>query len=238
MPDRSTGDESLHIAIVDDHPLFREGVAHILEQQAGIEVVAQGASAADAIAIAERHLPDVMLLDVSMPGGGLAAIRHIATAWPVIRVIMLTVSEQEDDVTTALRAGARAYVLKGVSSRDLTRVVRAVAAGEVYVTPSLATSLLYDLSSGGGSGGGGGTPTTGASGGRSARLLDDLTDREREILEHVAEGDSNKEIAVRLQISEKTVKHHMTNILQKLQARNRVEAALIARTHGTGRGAG
>jgi two-component system, NarL family, nitrate/nitrite response regulator NarL len=242
MPDRPTGDESLHIAIVDDHPLFREGVAHILEQQAGIEVVAQGASASDAIAIAERHLPDVMLLDVSMPGGGLAAIRHIATAWPVIRVIMLTVSEQEDDVTTALRAGARAYVLKGVSSRDLTRVVRAVAAGEVYVTPSLATSLLYDLSSGsggGGSGGGnGGAAATSAGGGRPARLLDDLTDREREILEHVAEGDSNKEIAVRLQISEKTVKHHMTNILQKLQARNRVEAALIARTHGTGRGAG
>jgi len=231
MPERVGGDESLHIAIVDDHPLFREGVAHILGQQAGIAVVAQGASAAEAIAIAERHLPDVMLLDVSMPGGGLAAVQHIAAAWPVVRAVMLTVSEQEDDVTAALRAGARAYVLKGVSSRDLIAVVRAVAAGEVYVTPSLATSLLYDLSRGGGAGG--------AAGGASVvRPLDELTDREREILERVAEGDSNKEIAVRLQISEKTVKHHMTNILQKLQARNRVEAALIARTHVPGRGTG
>lgn len=223
------GDDLLHIAIVDDHPLFREGVAHILEQQPGIDVVAQGASADEAIAIAGRYLPDVLLLDVSMPGGGLEAVRHIATAWPVIRVIMLTVSEQEDDVTTALRAGARAYVLKGVSSRELISVVRTVAAGEVYVTPSLATSLLYELS------GGGANPAR--SGGRAAepQPLDDLTDREREILEHVADGDSNKEIAARLQISEKTVKHHMTNILQKLQARNRVEAALIARTHANGR---
>lgn len=216
-------DDLLHIAIVDDHPLFREGVAHILGQQPGIDVVAQGASADEAIAIAGRYLPDVLLLDVSMPGGGLNAVRHIATAWPVIRVIMLTVSEQEDDVTMALRAGARAYVLKGVSSRELITVVRTVAAGEVYVTPSLATSLLYDLS------GGGATPA------RAVEPLDELTDREREILEHVADGDSNKEIANRLQISEKTVKHHMTNILQKLQARNRVEAALIARTHANGR---
>lgn len=230
MRDRFAGDDVLHIAIVDDHPLFREGVAHILEQQGDIEVVGQGASAAEAIALAERHLPDVMLLDVSMPGGGLEAVRHIATAWPVIRVVMLTVSEHEDDVTTALRAGARAYVLKGVSSRELIRVVRTVAAGEVYVTPSLATSLLYELSSGSSAG-------ADKAGGRpSPQPLDDLTDREREILEHVADGDSNKEIAVRLQISEKTVKHHMTNILQKLQARNRVEAALIARTHAVGRG--
>jgi len=226
MAERASGNEALTIAIVDDHPLFREGVAHILEQQPGIEVVAQGASADEAIAIAERYLPDVMLLDVSMPGGGLEAMRHIAAVWPVIRVIMLTVSEQEDDVTTALRAGARAYVLKGVSSRDLIQVVRTVAAGEVYVTPSLAMSILYDLTSGSPPG----VVARGRAAGPAPDPLDDLTDREREILEHVADGDSNKEIAARLQISEKTVKHHMTNILQKLQARNRVEAAMIVRT--------
>jgi DNA-binding NarL/FixJ family response regulator len=208
--------EPLQIAIVDDHPLFREGVAYILDQQPDFDVVAQGASAADAVAIASLRLPDLMLLDVSMPGGGLNAVREIASAYPVVKVVMLTVSENEDDVTAALRAGARAYVLKGVAARELVGIVRAVAAGDVYVTPSLAASLLHEL--------------TGASRGRQpADPLDELTERERQILERVAAGDSNKEIAGHLQISEKTVKHHMTNILQKLQVRNRVEAALMAR---------
>ncbi len=215
----------LQIAIVDDHPLLREGVAHILAGQPDLDVVAQGASAAEVIAIAGQYLPDVMLLDVSMPGGGLTAVREIAAAYPVIKTVMLTVSENEDDVTTALRAGARAYVLKGVAARELIRIVRAVATGDVYVTPSLATSLLYDLSGGDSSGRRG-----------PSNHLDELTDRERQILELVADGDSNKEVAARLQISEKTVKHHMTNILQKLQVRNRVEAALLARGSNSSRG--
>jgi DNA-binding NarL/FixJ family response regulator len=133
---------------------------------------------------------------------------------------MLTVSEEEDDVTAALRAGARAYVLKGVAARELARIVRAVAAGEVYVTPSLASNLLFGL--------------TGGSARQATSSLDELTERERQILELVASGDSNKEIAAQLYLSEKTVKHHMTNILQKLQVRNRVEAALMARSAGTG----
>jgi DNA-binding NarL/FixJ family response regulator len=155
----------LQIAIVDDHPLFREGVAFILDQQPDLEVVAQGASAADAVAIASQRLPDLMLLDVSMPGGGLNAVREIATAYPVVKVVMLTVSENEDDVTAALRAGARAYVLKGVAARELVGILRAVAAGDVYVTPTLAASLLYEL--------------TGAPKGRlPADPLGDLTERE------------------------------------------------------------
>src|SRR5688572_8384145 len=128
--------EPLHVAIVDDHPLFREGVAFTLGAQPDIEVVAEGESAADALRIAAERMPDVMLLDVSMPGGGLDAVRQIAAAFPVVKVVMLTVSENEDDVTAALRAGARAYVLKGVAARELGRILRAVAAGEVYVTPS------------------------------------------------------------------------------------------------------
>ena len=208
--------DELQIAIVDDHPLFREGVAHTLAAQPDIEVVAEGASAAEAVQIAGEKLPDVMLLDVSMPGGGLTAARQIVAAYPVVKVVMLTVSEDEEDVTAALRAGARAYVLKGIAARELVRVLRAVAAGEVYVTPSLAASLLSEM--------------TGAVAGRAAGSpLDELTDREREILERVAGGDSNKEIAARLGLSEKTIKHHMTNILQKLQVRSRVEAALLAR---------
>ena len=212
--------DALHVAVVDDHPLFREGVAHTLGAQPGIEVIAEGESAADALRIAADRLPDIMLLDVSMPGGGLNAVRQIADAFPVIKLVMLTVSEGEEDVTAALRAGARAYVLKGVAARELVRILRDVAAGEVYVTPSLAANLLYELT------GGAGRPTP-------ASPLDGLTERERQILELVAGGDSNKEIAARLSLSEKTVKHHMTNILQKLQVRNRVEAALMARSEGS-----
>ncbi len=208
--------DALQVAIVDDHPLFREGVAHTLSIQPDIEVVAEGESAADAMHIAVERMPDIMLLDVSMPGTGLRAVREITAAFPVIKVVMLTVSEEEDDVTAALRAGARAYVLKGVPARELIRILRAVAEGEVYVTPSLAASLLFELTSG--------RPSSPAT-----NPLDVLTDRERQILERVAAGDSNKEIGVQLHVTEKTVKHHMTNILQKLQVRNRVEAALLAR---------
>ncbi len=211
--------EQLQIAIVDDHPLFREGVAHSLGKHPDINVVAQGASADEAIAIAGQQLPDVLLLDVSLPGGGVNALRQIAASFPVVKVIMLTVSQDEEDVTAALRGGARAYVLKGVAARELADIVRSVAGGDVYVTPSLAATLLFDLSSP--------APTSA----KTPRLIDELTERERQILEGVAEGDSNKEIAAHLVLSEKTVKHHMTNILQKLQVRNRVEAALLARAN-------
>ena len=212
--------EPLHIAIVDDHPLFREGVVHTLGAQPDVEIVGEGESAEDAVRIAGERLPDIILLDVSMPGGGLNAVREIASAFPVVKIVMLTVSEEEEDVTAALRAGARAYVLKGVAARELVRILRAVAAGEVYVTPTLAANLLFEL--------------TGGSGRRKSNPLDELTERERQILELVAGGDSNKEIAAQLYLSEKTVKHHMTNILQKLQVRNRVEAALMARSGGAG----
>ena len=214
--------EPLQIAIVDDHPLFREGVAHSLGKHEDITVVAQGASADDAVAIAGAQLPDVLLLDISLPGGGVNALRRIAASYPVVKVIMLTISQDEEDVTSALRSGARAYVLKGVAARELAGIVRSVAAGDVYVTPSLAATLLFDLSS----------PAPASN--RTPRLLDELTERERQILEGVAEGKSNKEIAVSLTLSEKTVKHHMTNILQKLQVRNRVEAALLARADDRG----
>jgi len=209
--------EKLQIAIIDDHPLFREGVAQTLGRQPDIEVVAEGESAEDAVAIAGMRLPDIMLLDVSMPGGGVNAARQIAAAYPVVKIVMLTVSQDEEDITAALRAGARAYVLKGVAARELVDILRHVARGDVYVTPSLAAGLLYEM-------------TNAPSSRTPSSPLDELTDRERQILERVSVGDSNKEIGERLNLTEKTVKHHVSNILQKLQVRNRVEAALLART--------
>jgi two-component system nitrate/nitrite response regulator NarL len=208
--------ESIQIVIVDDHPLFREGVAHTLAAQPDIEVVAEGASADDAIRLAEEFLPDLMLVDITMPGGGLHATQVIATTCPATKIVMLTASEEEDDLMAALKAGARAYILKGVPARELIGILRAVYAGEVYVPPTLATSLLIEM--------------TGArhSTRQPADPFAELTERERQILEGVAAGLSNKEIGQQLYLSEKTVKHYMTNILQKLQVRNRVEAALMA----------
>lgn len=202
----------VRVVLIDDHPLFREGVAVTLGVDPAWKVVAEGESAEDALKLALAHLPDVMLLDLHIPGGGLNALRAVVAACPVTRVVMLTVSEDEAHVLAALKAGARGYLLKGVSGEELRRVVRAVHAGEAYVTPSLAASMLHEL-----------TRET-----RPTSPIDDLTPRERQILEGVAAGRSNKEIARDLDLTEKTVKHYMTNVLQKLQVRNRVEAALLA----------
>ena len=209
--------DKIRIVLCDDHPLFREGVASILREEPDFEIVGQGASADEAIQLAREHMPDLIMLDIDMPGGGLNAIQAIATACPATRIMMLTVSEEEDHVVKALKAGASAYVLKGVAARELLRVLRDVAEGQGYVTPALAASLLTENRPA--------PPTTEKP---AAGQLDDLTEREHQILELVAAGFSNKEIGQRLYLTEKTVKHYMTNILQKLHVRNRVEAALIA----------
>lgn len=212
--------ERIQVAIVDDHPMFREGVAHTLGAEPGLEIVGQGATAEEALRLARDLLPDVLLLDISIPGGGFAAAQAIAEAWPVVKIVMLTASEDEEDVLSALKAGARAYVLKGVSAREMAAIVRAVHGGEVYVTPSLAAHVLLEMA------GAGAKPR------EPVDPLSELTEREREILELLAAGHSNKEIGQRLYLTEKTVKHYMTNILQKLQVRNRVEAALLAQKAG------
>jgi two-component system, NarL family, nitrate/nitrite response regulator NarL len=213
--------DRMHVVIVDDHPLFRQGVAQTLRGAPEIEIVGEGGSADEAVRLATELLPDILLLDIDIPGSGLAAAQAVALRSPVTKIVMLTVSENEENLLAALRAGVRAYVLKGVSGRELTNILRGVWAGEVYITPALAASLLLEM--------------TGAARGvrAPANPLDELTDRERQILELVASGASNKEIALELHLSEKTVKHHMTNILQKLQVRNRVEAALMAQRGGT-----
>ncbi len=214
---------SIQVAVVDDHPLFREGVANTLSGSRDIDVVGQGSTAEDAIRLARDLLPDVLLVDISMEGGGINAVRAITESYPVIKIIMLTVSESEEDVLSSLKAGARGYILKGVSARELVKIVRAVHAGEAYVTPALAASLLVDLRE------------DRQSLGPSPSPLEELTGREHQILELLAKGSSNKEIARELGLSEKTVKHYMTNILQKLQVRNRVEAALLAQKVERGR---
>src|SRR5215212_796369 len=137
--------DKLQIVLVDDHPLFRAGVAYTLAAEPDIEVVGQGASAPEAIRLAQELLPDVILLDINMPGSGLEAAAAITATCPVTRIVMLTVSEEEEDLLAALKAGARGYILKGIPARELIRILRAVNAGESYVTPKLAASLLREM---------------------------------------------------------------------------------------------
>jgi DNA-binding NarL/FixJ family response regulator len=207
--------ERLRVAIIDDHPLFREGVVHTLRGTKSLEIVGEGGSAEDALRIAREKLPDIVLLDVRMPGGGVEAARSIARACPVVKMIMLTVSESEQDVAQALEAGAKGYVLKGTSGSDLIKTMFAVSRGESYVTPGLAARLL--------------THAKKQQEATRAPELPELTERETQILAQVARGFTNKEIARALTLSEKTVKHHMTNVMQKLRVRNRVEAAMVYR---------
>ncbi|HZY41340.1 MAG TPA: response regulator transcription factor [Anaerolineae bacterium] len=207
--------DKLQIVIIDDHPLFRAGVATSLRAEPDIEVVGEGASAGEALKLSAELLPDLLLLDINIPGGGLQAVPRIAATCPVTKIVMLTASEEEDDVVAALKAGARGYVLKGVSARELIGILRAVHAGESYVTPTLAAALLAEL-------------TGAAARPPATNPFSELSERERQILELVAEGCSNKEIGAKLFLAEKTIKHYMTNVLQKLHVRNRVEAALLA----------
>ena len=204
------------IVLVDDHPLFREGVARTLNSEIGLEVIGQGANADEAFQLTSDHLPDILLLDISMPGGGIEAARKISIAFPVVKIVMLTVSENDDDVIAALQAGARGYILKGVGGTELVGIIRTVNQGDSYVSPDLAARLLADVRRGDNILN------------KAHDPLSDLTAREEQVLKHVSKGLSNKEIGSELGLQEKTVKHYMTNILQKLQVRNRVEAALMA----------
>jgi DNA-binding NarL/FixJ family response regulator len=207
--------EPIRVLVVDDHPLFREGVVHSLGAQPGLAVVGESTSGEDALRLAQELLPDIVLLDISMPGwDGLVTAERIATACPATAIVMLTVSEDQDKLLAAFKAGARAYVLKGVGAQELARVVAAVAAGEAYVSPSLASEMLVALTRG-----------------SAPDPLQELTAREREILSLIGTGLTNRAIGLQLSLSEKTIKHYVTNILQKLQVRSRVEAALYASRH-------
>lgn len=216
-------DGPTRILVVDDHPMFREGVSRSLSEQSDLIVCGEGASAADAVRLDRELKPDVILLDLSMPGGGHNALVALLEQSPDATVVVLTASEADDDVLRALRAGARGYVLKGVGASTLIEIVRGAMAGESYVSPSLAARILAELRTTAA------PPATGPSEETGDDPLSSLTRREEEILRLVADGNSNKEVARQIDLQEKTIKHHMTRILQKLKVRNRTEAAMLLR---------
>lgn len=224
MPSRAKPD-AIRAAVIDDHPMMRGGIIQALQSEPDFEVVADGQSADDAVRIAEQQLPDIMLIDINMPGDGLTALERIAQNCPAVACVVITVREDEETVVKALRLGARGYVLKGIGGRDLAQTLRSVHQGEAYITPGLAARLLAGQAAGAGTSSGGAGSSAASDGKLRIGLL---SEREVQILQLIAKGMINKQIGGELNLSEKTVKHYVTNILQKLQVGNRVEAALLA----------
>ncbi len=210
--------DKIRVVLADDHPIYRDGLARTLTDAGDIEIVGQASDGEQAAEMAEGLRPDVVLLDVSMPrGGGIAALARIMQMDTPPRVAMLTASEADDDLMQAIKLGALGYILKGVGASELVGLVRELQAGRSYVSPGLAGRLLVAMRR--------------RDAVQEPSPLDELSKREEDILKLVAQGKSNREVGEALELQEKTVKHYMTSILQKLRVRNRVEAAMLARQH-------
>lgn len=205
----------MRILLADDHALFRDGVASLLAAW-GHEIVAAAGSADEAITLATTHRPDLVLMDVRMPGGGITATRAITGTLPGTAIVMLTVSEDEEDLFAAVKAGASGYVLKNVRGAELRQLIDAVGRGEAALSPASARRILDEF------GRRDGPPASG----------DRLTAREQDVLRRLTAGATNKEIAAALGISENTVKYHLKHILAKLHAASRTDAAVRAMREG------
>ena len=212
---------TLRILIADDHPMFRAGARALIEAAGEAEVVGEATSGDEAVTLAERLQPDVVLMDVRMPGlNGIEATRQIVTTNPHIRVLMVTMFEDPESVFAALRAGARGYVLKDATKAELLRAVQAVGNGEGIFSAAVATRLASFFASP--------HPLI------PRTAFPELTEREREVLDLIAQGATNLSIARRLTLSGKTVSNYVSNILSKLQVVDRAEAVIRAREAGMG----
>ena len=207
--------DKVRVLLADDHALFRRGLASLLAGRDDIDVVGEAGSGQEAIDRAHELMPDVILMDVRMPGlNGLEATRRIKEEMPYVRIVILTVSEDDEDLFAALKNGAQGYLLKNIDPEDLIACIHQVQRGEAPLAPPMASKILKEFSA------------------PPARPGPALTQRERQVLELVARGDANKEIARHLQISENTVKNHLRNILEKLHLQNRVQAVMYALREG------
>jgi DNA-binding NarL/FixJ family response regulator len=215
-------EDTVRVLIADDHPLFREGMRGRLDRVADVAVVGEAASGDEAVELAHKLEPDVILMDIKMPGlSGIEATREIQRASPRVGILMLTMFEDDDSVFAAMRAGAKGYLLKDSGGEGVVRAIRAVASGEAVFGPGVAERIIGFFSA----------PRTAA----PQRAFPELTEREEEVLSLVAQGKSNREIARQLFVSLKTVRNHVSNILLKLQVADRAQAVIRARDAGMGR---
>ncbi len=211
----------IRILVADDHALFRDGLRALFFSVPDTEVVGEAATGEEAIARSEDLQPDVVLMDIQMPGvNGIEATRTIVRDSPHIGVIVVTMFEDDDSVFAAMRAGARGYVLKGADQDEILKVIRAVAAGEAHFGPEIARRLMSFFSAK--------EPAA------TAEAFPELTAREREVLDLIARGHNNQEIAKELYLSPKTVRNHISNIFTKLQVADRAQAIIRAREAGLG----
>lgn len=214
----------IRIVLVDDQTLIREGIQILLDMEPDLEVVGCGSNGREAIELAERLQPDVMLMDVRMPEmDGVSATHELSRRFPQIRVIILTTFDDDEYIFEGLRAGARGYLLKDINSEEMARAVRVVASGQALIQPSVAGKVVAEFARMADTGVGRAGKSSRQPGGREP-----LTDRELEVLRALAAGLSNKEIADRLVITEGTVKNHVSNLLAKLEVRDRTQAVLRA----------
>jgi DNA-binding NarL/FixJ family response regulator len=226
--------EEISIVLIDDHQLFREGVKRILEMEKDFRVVGEGADGEDAYRLAEHHKPDVLLLDINMPNvNGVSASEHVISVSPKTRVIILSIHDDEGYVYRTLRSGASGYLLKEMGTSDLVEAVRVVATGGAYIHPKVTGKLIEEfrrLSEQ--EGASERSLSTDDAQSVDPRLIESLTRREREVLQLMAEGKSNRAIGEFLFISEKTVKNHVSSILQKLNVQDRTQAVVISIKNG------
>jgi DNA-binding NarL/FixJ family response regulator len=216
--DRMSSD-LLRVMLVDDHDLFRTGLRNLLEEQ-GVQVVAEASEGASALGLVRELAPDVVVMDLNMPGmNGIEATREIARLAPLTRVVVLTISDEDEDVIDAIVAGACGYLMKDSSIQDLIQGIRAASIGESLISPHIAAKVLQRVR------GHGLTADETVAG-------PELSERETEVLRLIANGKDNAEIARELHISPKTVKNHISNILMKLQIENRIQAAVYAVRRG------
>jgi DNA-binding NarL/FixJ family response regulator len=209
----------LRVMLVDDHDLFRTGLRNLLEEQ-GVHIVAEASDGSAALSLVRELTPDVVVMDLNMPGmNGIEATREIVKLAPLTRVVVLTISDQDEDVMDAIVAGACGYLLKDSSIQDLMQGIRAASVGEALISPHIAAKVLQRIRATGV------TPVGPRSG-------PELSDRETEVLRLIANGKDNAQIAQELHISPKTVKNHISNILMKLQIENRIQAAVYAVRRG------
>jgi DNA-binding NarL/FixJ family response regulator len=211
----------LHVLIADDHPVFRDGIRGLLEATPGLEVVGEATTGDDVILRAEQLQPDVILMDVRMPGlNGIEATRKIVQARPAVRVLIVTMFEDDQTVFAAMRAGARGYVLKDATKDEIRRAIHAVANGEAIFSPSVAARLIAFFAHP--------RPV------EARNVFPELTDREQHILRLLAKGESNSAIASYLSLSTKTVSNYVSTILNKLHVADRAQAVARARDAGLG----